>query len=297
MLIEAILFIFFALALAYFITMLNGKTATYKGISDFYELSKPGQIVLDSTELPWTGKTASLRFAIFIENAPKTLKKVDCVDDSSFQTVFKPSCSDYSFKPCKCSGISCTTCAMTEESSYMSKLLSIGSVFELWTSGYTSTNDKPYVSTLLKIQTASSSTQSYVEGITLPAIPLQRWTVITIVKEGRRYDVFYGEKLVASSLCAYVPLIPSSGSDWKAGTSAKGWKGKIGLFNGFSKAQSQDDVHADVSSLLNTRGIPFHLENLKFSFDVNIPCLLGNCNTLPVVKPLNPFVAFHSNFQ
>jgi hypothetical protein len=129
--------------------MLNGKTATYKGISDFYELSKPGQIVLDSTELPWTGKTASLRFAIFIENAPKTLKKVDCVDDSSFQTVFKPSCSDYSFKPCKCSGISCTTCAMTEESSYMSKLLSIGSVFELWTSGYTSTNDKPYVSTLL----------------------------------------------------------------------------------------------------------------------------------------------------
>ena len=297
MLIEAILFIFFALALAYFITMLNGKTATYKGISDFYELSKPGQIVLNGTELPWTGKTGSLRFAIFIENAPKTLKKVDCVDDSSFQTVFKPSCSDYSFKPCKCSGITCTTCAMTEESSYMSKLLSIGSVFELWTSGYTSTNDKPYVSTLLKIQTASSSTQSYVEGITLPAIPLQRWTVITIVKEGRRYDVFYGEKLVASSLCAYVPLNPSSGSDWKAGTSVKGWKGKIGLFNAFSKAQSHDDIHADVSSLLNTRGVPFHLEDLKFNFHVNIPCVLGNCNTLPVVKPLNPFVGFHSSVQ
>jgi hypothetical protein len=73
MLIEAILFIFFALALAYFITMFYGKSPSYKGKSALYEISQGGQTVFSGTDLPWTVKTTSLRFAIFIENAPKTL--------------------------------------------------------------------------------------------------------------------------------------------------------------------------------------------------------------------------------
>ena len=116
------------------------------------------------------------------------------------------------------------------------------------------------------------------------------------MKEGRRFDVYYGEKLVASKLCDNVPLPPPTGADWKGGIA--GWQGKLGLFTGIAKAQSQDDVNADVSSLVNTRGVPFYLEQINFDFNLTMPeCLFGNCNSLPAVKPLNPFAVYSSTVQ
>jgi hypothetical protein len=107
--------------------------------------------------------------------------------------------------------------------------------------------------------------------------------------------VYYGQKLVTSKLCDNVPVPPSTGSDWKAGVN--GWVGKIGLFTGFAKAQSQDDINKDVSALVNSRGVPFYLDQMKFDFNVNVPCLFGNCNGLPAVKPLNPFAVYSSTVQ
>ena len=296
MLVEIVLFLAVSLSLAYIILLFTGKSASYQGNSDFYDLSKE-EVVLPSKILPWSGAPTSLRFAIYIEKAPKTIVKVDClapVADTQTATSFAPSCSDYNFKKCACLATDCSRCIIPADS-YLSKLLHIGQAFELWASGYTSTNDKPYVPALLKINTASGNLNSFMESVPLPAIPLQRWTVVTIVKEGRRFDVYYGQKLVASKLCDNVPIPPSSGSDWKAGV--KGWVGQIGLFTGYDKAQSQDDINKDVSTLVNTRGVPFHLDQMKLDFKFNVPCLFGNCNSLPAVKPLNPFAVYSSTVQ
>jgi hypothetical protein len=166
---------------------------------------------------------------------------------------------------------------------------------ELWTSGYTSQNDKPYVPALLKIKTAKDASHFYMETVSLPAIPLQKWTIVTIVKEGRRVDVYYGEKTVASSYCKYVPVPASLNDHTYAGNS--GWKGNIGLFYGMTTHQTSEDVKNDVESLVDTRGIPLYLSNnMSFSFDVNMPsCVLGNCNALPVIKPRNPFAVYSSS--
>ena len=259
-----------------------------------YNLSEPETIVLPKVHCPWNGRPNSLRFAIYIEASPKTVAKVDCLDTATPLTQFGPSCADYTFKTCKCNGASCAGCGVT--SPYLSRVLHIGDALELWASGYTSTNDKPLVPALLKIKTATDSSQHFVESLSLPAIPLQRWTVVTIVKEGRRIDVYYGQKAVASKLCDNLPLSPS-GSDWMA-CGMNGWKGKIGLFTGAIKAKTQDDVNADVEALVNTRGIPFYLEQINFSFDLSMPeCMFGGCNNLPAVKPLNPFAVYDSNVQ
>jgi hypothetical protein len=176
----------------------------------------------------------------------------------------------------------------------MSKILNIGDNLEFLASGYTSQNDKSLVPAVLKIRTAKDSTQNYMEPITLPAIPLQRWTVVTIVKEGRRFDIYYGTLLVASKLCNNVPVSPFPGSSWAAG--AAGWKGQIGLFNVSQKASTKRDVVADVESMVNTRGIPYYLDRMNFDFSVNMPtCMLGNCNMMPAVKPVNPFAIYASN--
>lgn len=294
MITQILLFIAVAISIAYITLMLTGKSPTFQGEKAMYNLSGAETTVLPAKFCPWDGRPTHLRFAIYVEAAPKTIAKVDCIDTATPLTQFGPSCTDYSFKTCKCVGASCTGCVVS--SPYLSKVLHIGDVFELWASGYTSSNDKPLVPALLKIKTAQDSNNFFVESLSLPAIPLQRWTVVTIVKEGRRIDVYYGQKNVASKLCDNLPLSPS-GSDWRA-CGMNGWKGKIGLFTGGSKAKTQDDVNADVEALVNTRGIPFYLEQINFSFDLSMPeCMFGGCNNLPVVKPLNPFAVYNSNVQ
>jgi len=294
MVIEILLFIGVAISIAYIALAFAGKSPQYQGATAMYKLNDTEKVVLPKDNCPWDGRPTTLRFAIYIEAAPKTIAKVDCIDTAEPLTQFGPSCSDYTFKRCKCNGASCVGCGV--RSPYLSKVLYIGDVFELWASGYTSSNDKPLVPALLKIKTATDSSQHFVESVSLPAIPLQRWTVVTVVKEGRRIDVYYGSKAVASKLCDYLPLTPSS-DGWRA-CGMDGWKGQIGLFTGTLKAKSQDDVNADVEALVNTRGIPFYLDQINFSFNLTMPeCILGGCNDLPAVKPLNPFAVYNSSVQ
>ncbi len=48
------------------------------------------------------------------------------------------------------------------------------------------------------------------EIVNLPHIPVQKWTFIAILKDGRRYDVIYNNKIVASHRLEYYPTILSS---------------------------------------------------------------------------------------
>lgn len=293
MLVEVVLFLVVALMIAYIVLNFVSGKATYQGPNAVYDLSKANTMVLSSTDLSWTERPCSIRFGIKVDAAPKTLAKVDCVEIPANQnaTSFGPSCSDYSFQSCACASTDCGRCKMN--TNYMSKLLNVGDSLELWASGYTNQNDKPYVPAVLKVRTAQDTSQHFMEGVPLPAIPLQRWTIITIVKEGRRFDVFYGTNLVASKLLSYVPT-SAFGRQWFAGDPA--WKGTIGFFAGSSTAPTADDVRKDVEALVNTRGVPFYMDQMTFNFKVpETGCLLGNCNKLPSVRPPNPFTVYASS--
>ena len=301
MLIEIILFLAVSLAIAYLVLMLNGKSPSFEGPQALYDMPVTSDTeVLPPASIPWRTETAegqpyTLRFAMYIESAPKTVAKVDCITSATPLTQFGPSCTDYTYKRCTCSGTDCSTCNISDNT-YLTKILALGGVFELWISGYTSTNDKPYVPAILKIQTAKDKNQYFMESVSLPAIPLQRWNVISIVKEGRRYDVYYGEKLVVSKLLDYTRFA-STADTWKI-YKTPGWKGKIGLFRWIFHAETKENVHADVSRLINTRGIPFYLDQINFSFDLKMPeCMFGNFNKLPTIKPLNPFAVYQTNVQ
>jgi len=302
MLLEAAVFIATALCIAYLILLFIKVNKTpYQGSKAIYDLSQEGQLVLPSNDFTWSEAPCSLRFAIFVEGAPRTIQKVDCIQVSSTDSPssFAPSCADYSFRPCKCSATNCGNCALDSTASgYLSNLLKIGDFVELWASGYTNQNDKPYVPALLKVRTGASNSQHNMESIPLPAIPLQKWTVITIVKEGRRFDVYYGAKLQTSQLSDYVPVPPDPTQQWVAGNSR--WKGQIGFFMGFNKAESATDVLSDVEGLVNSRGIPFYMDNMDFSmpFPSFSGCIFGNCSSsLPNVKPPNPFSKYSTSFS
>lgn len=268
----------------------------FQGKKGYYDLSLQSQLVLPSDSFQWTASPCSIRFAIYIENAPKTLSKVDCIDtgSSATATTFAPNCTDYSYRACKCIGSDCSKCGLdSSRTGYLSKLLTLGDYVQLWASGYTSQNDKPYVPALLKIRTGTDGSQHYMESIPLPAIPLQKWTVVTIVKEGRRFDVYYGAKLQTSKLSDFMPVTPDNTLQWFAGNSR--WKGKIGLFMGFNKAFFAPDVKADLENLLDTRGIPYYTETTTGNlFSTTDPCMFGTCS-LPDIKPRNQFSVYQTN--
>jgi hypothetical protein len=173
MLVEAIIFIMIAVLISYITLSFLKTPPVYQGTKQFYNLSKRSP-VMSNSDLLWTNEACSLRFAINVTEAPRTLAKVDCIEDSNIATSFAPSCKDYSFKICKCNSTDCSPCKLIDSTSggYLSKLLSIGPNLELWASGYTSQNDKPYIPALLKIRTLKDNTQAYSESIELPAIPI-----------------------------------------------------------------------------------------------------------------------------
>lgn len=276
----------------YFVNVYKGP---FQGSKAFYDLSAPNQLVLPTSDFVWSSRPCAIRFAIFVESAPKTIEIVDCIQPEEANTRFAPSCGDYQYKPCKCLAADCAPCTMnTSATGHMSRLLQISDYVQLWASGYTNQNDKPYVPAMLKIRTGKDSSQHYMESIPLPAIPLQKWTAITIVKEGRRFDVYYGANLEVSKMTENVPMEPDSTLQWIAGNSR--WKGKIGLFKGFTSMRTSKDVKGDMDEILNTRGIPYYTDRIQFpSMPAWPKCLFGNCSKLPDVKPRNPFSVYQSS--
>lgn len=301
MIVEAVIVIAVAFLFSYVIAYFLSGQSSYKGNNPLYSLSKQNE-VLSNTDLPWGTGPCALRFGIFVEQAPRTVAKVDCIQVSptSPVTSFAPSCSDYTYPACECDRNNCSRCFLLDNNSnFLSKLVWNGDNIELWASGYTSQNDKPYVPVLLKIKTAKDSTQYFMESVSLPAIPLQRWTIVTIVKEGRRFDVYYGQKQVTSKILQYVPATSQYRQSWYAGNSR--WKGQIGFFNGVSSTWTSDNVKEDVSSLVDTTGVPLYLSQSAFSIpstdasNDSTSCLFGNCNPMPTVKPNNPFAVYATN--
>ena len=70
-------------------------------------------------------------------------------------------------------------------------------------------NGKMHSSARLRIQTNDAGTFKQ-EIIELPHIPKQKWIFIAILRDGRRFDIIYDNKIVASQRLEYYPVIISS---------------------------------------------------------------------------------------
>lgn len=72
-----------------------------------------------------------------------------------------------------------------------------------------SPKDKKEYGARLRIQTQKASQFQY-ETIPLPAIPKQKWVYVTILREGRRFDVMYDNRIVASQRLEHYPVVITS---------------------------------------------------------------------------------------
>ena len=69
-------------------------------------------------------------------------------------------------------------------------------------------HEKNHRTTRLRVKTTKGTVKE--EIIDLPPIPMQKWTFIAILREGRRFDVIYNDRIVASQRLENYPVIISS---------------------------------------------------------------------------------------
>jgi hypothetical protein len=142
--------------------------------------------------------------------------------------------------------------------------------------------------------------QSVFEFLTLPPIPTQKWVMITISREGRRFDVYYNDALVLSQKTLFNIAMTADTTGIIAGNSA--FSGYCAGFDFKGDTISGSEVYATYSKLSDTRGAPYvNLPtdaNAPVTGGVTIPslCPTGGCFPGPTVRPAQPWLDWETSY-
>jgi len=205
-----------------------------------------------------------------------------------------PKCSGF-FDPCKCTNTSdCTNCVHVGYNSLVS-------LYGVYTLEVLTAPDASRPSSVLAQLSVKTTTQTmgtvvnYIETIPLDAIPMQKWTMITIAKEGRRIDVYYNDHFVSSTSLNNMIVGTGDGTIVVAGDI--GLSGSIGLVRFDTNRLSVGEVSSVYSQLADTRGAPntisTNVTGTTASMSANTApfymrvltalCLDGSCLTVPQI--------------
>ena len=161
------------------------------------------------------------------------------------------------------------------------------------TEGQQSTSSGLQSSTNYNKHSAVSTSQKYIETISLPAIKLQKWTYITIARDGRRFDIYYNDKLVVTQKTAYMPVASITAGNMSGITSGSSINGQIALITIFNTRLSNSQVATNYATYADSRGMPFvntSSNTILYSptISTNISSYIPNINLCPNGGCLNP---------
>ena len=254
-------------------------------------------------------------------------------------TPGNPSCEDGRFHTCDCgTDIHCSKCTRNG----YTPLFSIADIlyFEVLSAPDAGRQGKAMAQLAVKTQTnmdASGNTvdsrglsvdasgnaagaNSYIEFIVLPPLDLQKWTMISIAREGRRFDVYYNNKLVTSHKTMF-PLA-SIATQGPVLVGNPGFGGYSGAFNYTDSAMDGSSVADSYSKQTDTRGAPYlkipeEIKNTvqptaktigsSFAFPglegigIKYPslpsfCLSGSCSAAPTIRPAKPWLEWDTAY-
>jgi len=139
-------------------------------------------------------------------------------------------------------------------------------------------------STNLIVKTQGTTTQN--ESISVMDFPEQKWIHLVIVREGRRYTVYYNGQIVASSRTKYFPTINSS--QYIIGDQRL--RGIFALPKLIPTAYTIDDVRAELQKTSDTRHEPHIDDTSTDSIFSTFTCPNGffcfSTSSQPTLNPL-----------
>jgi len=169
----------------------------------------------------------------------------------------------------------------------------------------------------LVMDTSGSNTkfESVIEFLTLPPIPVHKWVMITISREGRRFDIYYDGNLVLSQKTLY--NIATTADTKGVIVGGAGFGGYGAGFDFAPTATNGSEVSAKHSQRSDTRGAPFvtlpedvsttslqPVTGAAMSLPgftiggMKLPsiCPTGGCFTGPTVRPAQPWLDWETSY-
>jgi hypothetical protein len=206
-----------------------------------------------------------------------------------------PSCTTERYGLCACDKADCSPCIHKAYSS----LINIGNVVKLEILAAPDAGRQKQASAQLSVRTTGfqpgqSQAQINMETFALPAIPFQKWTFVTISREGRRFDIYYNDVLVFSKRTQYSLDTSAGGSPIIAGQDD--FTGVVVLPSITETRMNADDVRRTFNEKAKTNGepiIPMTMDILKKLH----PCPNGPCFQPPTVRPASPLYNWDSQYE
>ncbi len=146
--------------------------------------------------------------------------------------------------------------------------------------------------TVLAIQTQSPQ-GAIIEEIPLESFPQQKWVHLAIVREGRRYTVYYNGKVVGSSRTQYYPTINSSQLSFGSNSMLRGES--IGP-KVIPTAVREDELRAELGETSDTRHEPYRPIDWSAMFPT-LGCPGGIfCASVSTAEAVNPLKQWSSPY-
>ena len=201
----------------------------------------------------------------------------------------EPDCNSGRFGICPCTGTDCSPC---KHVGYVN-LLNISNVLrlELLNAPDASRQNAALVQLVVRTirsDATNNTTQVVEETIVLPSLPLQKWTMITISRDGRRYDIYYDSSLVSSKRTEHILDTNTAVGPIIAGDA--NLQGSIVNIEVFSDRLSASQVSSNYSRLADTTGKPYLAKQDINVMDYLPICEGGACLKGPSVRPASPLL-------
>lgn len=303
--------------------------------SKSYQLNKI-ETVLKSKAFQDSGSSSFQGF-FYLNSLKKTGITTPCTTSATNTRL--PNCNTGRYSLCGCEGVSNNNCSNCVHDGYIPLVSMNDKVIVLETLGAPDASRQGKASLQLTIKTQSSgllqdssgnplnpamnaidssgssvndsNSEVYIETFVLPPIPFQKWFMITINREGRRFDIYYNGTLVLSKHTS-ANIFPTVTSDEiKVGHSML--DGSAGFFSVYRSLQTASTIQSNYSSLTNTRGSPLFnteppdisktvLSLDRISVGVGLPkipsiCSSGDCISSPSAPPSRPYYEWNSNYS
>ena len=262
--------------------------------ADLFDLSLPATLFdTSAVNLFETDTAATFQCMFYINPLQRTPTAMMCGTEGN------PDCHTGRFNTCVCTDDSCVNC---NRNGYI-PILQIGDSCSLEILQAPDAGRQGKTMAQLAIHTHANSPDGIltsgvdsVEVFPLPALPLQRWVMVTIVREGRRFHIYYDNGLVLSQQTEYYISTTKTGRGISCGSAML--NGKATLATLLYSAQTGSEIAAKYSEITDTRGVPY----LQSTIFKNIPkkistiCPSGACNQEPTMRPAQPWLDWDTDY-
>lgn len=277
-------------------------------------------------------ESCSFQGFFYLESLQKTGIATPCTTSASDST--RPNCNTGRYSVCECTGANCSGCvhagfislinmndtiilealgapdASRQGRASVQLTIKTQSSGDILDNSGSSLNPVKYAKDTAGNNTSDSYSYIYIETFVLPPLPFQKWTMITINREGRRFDIYYNSSLVLSKYATANVYPVTANKDISVGNPSL--NGVSGFFTMYDTIQNAKQIEGQYSSLTTTKGSPLFKENppdiafTKLSLDrlstgAGVPtmpslCSSGDCINSPKLAPAKPYYKWDTNY-